>query len=198
MPHLSEKIAEFVFAELSSNEIAEAQRHLAACADCRNEVESFKRTHAFLKHSPDVEPPRRIIFEAEKRSFAWRWVAPLAAAAAIILAVLIAAPIQVRWQDSQVTIAFREISQNPAPVPDVIREPVAQPVDYEGIIATVRESQQVWLANELKARDVAHSHEIQRLNGNVAYLESMQRAMYRDTLDNASSIQLLAKSETQE
>jgi anti-sigma factor RsiW len=197
MSHLKERIAEYVFGELSSTEMSAAKRHLAECADCSHEVDSFQRTCGFLQRSTDVEPPRRIVFEAEKPSSVWRWLAPLGAAAALILAVLIALPIQVQWQSSQVIIAFGEIPQNAAPAP-VLREPVAQPVDYERIIAGVSETQQAWLANELRKWDAAHSQEIQRLYGDIVYLESRQRVMYRDTLDNAQSIQLLARDQLQE
>ena len=198
MSHLSEKTAEFVLGELSGTEMAEARRHLVGCADCRSEVEQFQRTHAMLKTSPDVEPPRRIIFEADKPSFAWRWLAPLTAAAAVVLAALVAAPIDMRWQNSQVTIAFGKIPQTAAPAPVVVRESIAQPIDYEKIIATVRDSQQAWLIHELNRRDAVQTHEIQRLNGELAYLENMQRAVLRETMDNASSIQLLAKADSQE
>jgi anti-sigma factor RsiW len=198
MSHLSEKIAEFVLGELSNKEIAEAQLHLAACADCRTEVETFRQTHTFLKQWADTEPPRRIIFETEKRSPVWRWLVPTAAAAALIMAFVIAAPIQVRWQESQVTIAFGAAPQDSMPQSSVVAEPVAQPLDYERIIGAVRDSQEVWLANELEMREVAHLQDIRRLSGNIAYIESMQRYMYRDTIDNAKSIQLLAQSQPRE
>ena len=66
MSHLNEKIAEFIFGELSEQEMADAQRHLAQCSDCREQVEQFQTTYAMLKSSPDAEPPRRILFEFEK------------------------------------------------------------------------------------------------------------------------------------
>src|SRR6476619_7723192 len=108
MRHLGEQITDFVFGELSAIEMNEARQHVAECAECRKAVEQFQHTHAMLRTSPDVEPPRRIVFEVEKRPsvFAWRWLAPVGVAAALIIAVLLAAPVHVQWQDSQMTISF--------------------------------------------------------------------------------------------
>jgi hypothetical protein len=198
MSHLSQKIAEFVFGELSAVEIADAEQHLEGCPACRTEVEAFRRTHLFLKTSTDVEPPRRIVFEVEKRSSVWRWLVPVAAAAALILAAWIALPVDVRWQASQLTIAFGQLPQAVAPAAIVQRDAIVEPVDYDRIIVAVREAQQEWLTNELRTRDVAQKREIERLNGELAYLERMQLVMYRDTIDNAAGIQLLARSQPQE
>jgi hypothetical protein len=198
MSHWSEKAAEFVLGELSATEMAEARRHLAECANCRGDIEQFQRTHALLKTSPDVEPPRRIVFEAERPSFSWRWAVPLATAAAVVIAVLVSAPIDIRWSDSQVTIALGTVPQTEAPEPIVTKEPAIQPIDYERVVAAVRDSQQVWLTSELNRLQAAHALEIQRLTGDIAYLENMQRAVMRETMDNSSSIQLLARSNSQE
>src|SRR5207237_6482796 len=102
MSHLNDRIADFVFEELSTGEMAEADRHIAECSDCRTQVEGFQRTHQLLKTSPDIDPPRNIVFEFERPvrraagSF-WRWLAPLAATAALVMGVAIAAPIHVQW-----------------------------------------------------------------------------------------------------
>jgi hypothetical protein len=201
MAHLKEKIAELVFGELPGEEMTEARLHLEGCGDCRNEVEAFQRTQAFLRVSRDSDPPRQIIFESEKNSSVRRWLIPVGAAAAVLLAVLVALPIHLQWRDSQLIIAFGAIPETAAPVPGpavVVREPIVQPVDYERIIAAVRAQQEGWLRDELQARDAANTRQVQRLSGDIAYLESMQRVMYRETLDNASTIQLLAQSQPQE
>ena len=41
MSHLSGKLAEFIFEELSASEMAETKRHVAECSDCREQVEQF-------------------------------------------------------------------------------------------------------------------------------------------------------------
>ena len=116
MSHLNERIADYVFEELSSGEMAEAGRHIAECSDCRTQVENFQRTHKMLKTSPDVDPPRNIVFEFEKPvrhtagSF-WRWLAPVSAAAALVVGIAVAAPLHVQWRESQLTITFGAASQ---------------------------------------------------------------------------------------
>jgi len=161
MSHIGERIADYVFEELSASEIVEAKRHLAQCSDCCAQVEQFQRTHAMLKVLPDVDPPRSIVFEFEKPpvSRLWRWLVPAAAAISLfIIAIVLAGNIHVQWRDSQLTIAF-------------------------GQIITPAETDQAALAME-----------IQRLQGQLAYLEDRQQKIERDSVATASTISLLAQS----
>ena len=187
MSHLSNKLAEFIFEELSASDMAEAKRHVAECSDCREQVEQFQRTHAMLRALPDLDPPRHVIFAPPERlswlrRFQWRLAVPVSAAVALIIAILIA------------------LSPNPAPVIVSVPAPAppavqAQNVDYDRIIGELRQSERVWLAGELDKRD----KEIQRLRGELAYYDYLQRTVLKETWDNASSIQLLAKrSESQD
>ena len=180
--HLSERIAEFVLGELSVDEMAEGRRHMSECPDCRRQVELFRQTHAMLKSSPDVEPPRRIIFEAEKRGAApwvWRWLAPMAASAAVAFAVVSFAP------QREPQIIERVIQQAPSALPAV------QPVDYEKIIGEVRASERAWLLDELNRREAAHKQELQRVRGELAWLQAYQERLGRDNAQNQASIQYL-------
>ena len=183
MTHLGERIADFVFEELSASEMAQARQHIGECSECQQQVEQFQRTHAMLKTSHDVEPPRHIVFEVEKSRLVpwiWRWLAPMAASAAVAMAVVTFAP--------ATRIVERTVIQ---------QQPVAQAVDYDKIITELRASQEARLVAELNKRDVAQNKEIQRVRGELALLDSYQRAVWRNTIENASSIQLLAqKSES--
>jgi hypothetical protein len=202
MAHLGERTTEYIFSELSSAEMEEAHRHIGECAECRQEVEQLRRTHAMLKASPDVEPPRQIVFEVEKRPLriAWRWLAPIGAAAALVVAVLIAAPMQIQWNDSQLTIAFGKLLPPPAgPVPAIVAPvPSVQPIDYDRILKEVQNSQQAWLVSELKRHDDAQNLEIERLRGHLVYMQNMQKSIEKQGIDNAASIQLLAEGSTKE
>jgi len=181
MSHLSNRLAEFIFEELSAPEMAEANEHLAQCSDCRDQVEQFQRTHAMLRALPDLDPPQRIIFAPPERPawlrvFDWRLVAPVSAAVALIVAVLLA------------------LSPNPAPVIVSVPAPApptvqAQNVDYERIVSEVRQSERVWLSGELDKRD----KQIQRLQGELAYYDYLQKSVLKETWDNAANIQLLAQ-----
>jgi hypothetical protein len=184
MSHLTNKIAEFIFEDLSAHEMAEARRHLAECSDCREQVEQFQRTHAMLRALPDLDPPRRIIFAPPERPawqhvFAGRLAMPLSAAVALIIAVLIAlspAPAPL-------------IVSVPAPAAPAVDRVQAQEIDYDRIISELRQSERVWVAGELGKRD----KEIQRLQGELAYYEYVQKNVAKETWHNASSIQLLAQ-----
>jgi anti-sigma factor RsiW len=196
MTHLGERITDFVFGELSVAEMAEARQHMAECAECRGEVQQAERTYAMLKASPDVEPPRHIVFEAEKRSIAWKWFASFAVAAALVIAVLIAVPTQVQWHDSQLSISFGKV-QTPAVTSAVAALPVvlqpAQPIDYDKVAQQVQNSQHEWFVSELKKRDVQQTLELKRLQGQLVDLNAQQKLMDVQTIGNASNIQLLVQ-----
>ncbi len=180
--HLSERLAEFVLGELSISEMEQGHRHLKECPDCRREVEQFQRIHAMLKSSPDVEPQRRIIFEAEKPSFVpWvrRWLAPMAASAAVALAVVSFAP----QREPQIV---ERVVQQPPSAPAAV-----QPVDYEKIISELRASEQAWLAGELSRQAATRTRELQRVRGELAWLQVYQERLGRDNLQNQASIQYL-------
>ena len=157
MSHVTERLAEFVFDELSASEMGEARRHLSECTNCREQVERFQRTFAMLRSSPDLEPPRNIVFESEQpvARRMWRWFPAAAAIAALLLiTIALAGRVQVQWRDSQLTVAFGQSIQT------------AQG-DSSAELAT----------------------EIQRMKGHLAYLQSKQESVERDTLVLAASIQ---------
>jgi anti-sigma-K factor RskA len=171
MPHLTEKVAEFIFGELSAQEMAEAQRHLTQCSDCRQQVEQFQTTYAMLKTSPDVEPPRRIMFEFEKprtTAWIWRWLAPMAASAAVAALVVTFTP---------------RPQQPPQIIERVVREqasaPPAQPVDYKKIIDDLRK--------ELQQRDAGQAKQMQVLRSELAALDYDQRRMEREQWELAKN-----------
>lgn len=199
MTHLGERLTDFVFGELPVTEMEEARRHLAGCADCRSQVEHFERTRSLLKMSPDVEPPRHIVFEFEKPRKIWQWLVPAMAAAAIIIAVFVALPTQIQWHDSQLTVSFGKI---PAPAAAPLLSPVAatanvqaapQSIDYDRIASQVDASERAWLVEELKKHDAEQMKRIQFLQGTVAYLRSAQEAIDHDTVTNSANIQQLVQ-----
>jgi anti-sigma factor RsiW len=183
MSHLSEKIAEFVFEELSPSEMAEARRHLSECSHCREQVTGFQSTYTMLKTSPDMEPPRQIMFEFEKPRVAawiWRWLAPMAASAAVALAVVSLAP---RPQPQIIErVVQQQVAAQSSPAAQAV---AAQSIDYRQI--------QAWLNSELKKRDAAQAKDIVRVQAAIEALDNYQRQVYRETEQNAGAIQMLAK-----
>jgi hypothetical protein len=186
MNHINDKIADFVFQELSLQEMKAATTHLAECSGCREQVEQFQSIHARLKTSPDLEPPRRVLFEFEKprvSSWMWRWLAPMAASAAVSLAVVnLASPRQTPPQVIEHVVP----QQTAAPAPS------AQPINYQEIVNQLQAADRAWLEDELKKRDAVHAKEIQRVRGEVDNLAFYQRIVDRDTQENKRDVQLLA------
>jgi anti-sigma factor RsiW len=202
MTHLGERLTDFVFGELSSREMDEARGHIAKCADCRQQVEHFEQTRSLLKMSPEVEPPRHIVFEFEKPRRIWNWLAPAMAAAAVIIAVLIATPMQVQWHDSQLTITFGRTGTPPVAVnmPTPVQSPATpavQPIDYDRLAKQIESSERPWVLAELKKLDAEQTKRVEMLQnnfgGNITYLQSRQEAIDRDNYRNAANIQVLAQ-----
>ena len=209
MSHLAERLAEFVYEELTASEMEEARQHVAQCLECQGRVSEFQKVQHALETVPDVEVPRRVVFVESRKSVTrtWvplRWLVPSATAAALVLALVIGGPIQFDRHESGMTIAFGALPE--AEPLQVAAQPVVvppQPVDYELVVARVTAEQQAWLESELESRiqgiSAANGREVQRLRAEMAYLSDLQRAALRDTLVNASSIQLLAaRTEVQE
>ena len=147
--------------------------------------------------APDAEPPRRIFFEFEKPRPIWRWLVPAGVAAALIIAVLIAVPMQIQWHDSQLTItmgtgnaAVKPAVPNPIPTGIV---PTPQPVDYERVAKQVEDSQRTWLADELKKHDAEQLRQIRSLQGEWDYLEAQQKNISRENVNLAAIIQQMAQ-----
>ena len=195
MRHLGERITDYIFGELSPVEMAEVQSHLAQCVECTKEVELFQRTHSMLKVSADVNPPRSVVFEFDKPAVSrfWRWAMPVAAAAVLVLGIFLLAPIRIQSGNNQFAIIFGDgrpaepsVPTAPPSVQAVVPASVTpQPVDYERI--------QAWIREELEKREANQVREIQRLQGQLAYLENLQQGVERETMANASSIQMLAQ-----
>ena len=202
MSHLEERLAEFVDEELTASEMDEARRHVAQCLECQGRVSEFQKVQHALESVPDVEVPRRVVFVESRKSVnrTWlplRWLVPSATAAALVLALVITGPIHFDRHESGMTIAFGALPQ--AEPLQVAAQPIVvepQPVDYEQIVARVTAEQQAWLESEFAERiqtiSATNAMEVQRLRAEMAYLSDLQRAALRDTLENASSIQLLA------
>jgi hypothetical protein len=190
MAHFSERLADFFYGELSALEMNEGRRHLAECAECRTQYEQFERTHHALKALPELDPPRQIVFGFEKRPLAasWisRWLAPMAASAAVAFAVVTFVP-GPATNSPQPSLAVVQ----PPPAAGV--QPVAATVDYDRIVSELSEVQRAWLIDEIRKLDLSREREIQRIKAELAYYEDMQRAIWKDTFENAASIQLLAQ-----
>lgn len=143
MSHLNDNIAEFVFDELSAAQRAEAVRHLAECASCREQVEQFEHTLHKLKATPELDLPRDIVFESERPRAGrfWRWLPATAAIAALLLVTIaLAGRVHIQWHDSQLTIAFGQ--SIPTAQPDQTAALTAELQRVKGYLAYLDSQQQ--------------------------------------------------------
>jgi hypothetical protein len=165
-------------------------------------VDEFEGVHHALKAMPDEDPPRRVVIPtavepAKPRVFLpLRWLAPIGAAAAVLLMLAVAGPIHLQWSDSQLTISF---GKAPASSPNVPSTAV-QTIDYPKIVAEVRAQQQVWLAQEIArlenrglASEGVSKKELDELRGALVSLETWQRQSWREIQRYGGDIQLIAQ-----
>jgi hypothetical protein len=183
MAHLNDKLAEFFYDELPAAEMSEARRHIEQCTECRLQLREFETIHTVLRSAPELDPPRNIIFsEPQRKSWFgwldWRPIAASTAAAAIVAGIVV--------RLSPVPVPPPPVAVLSSAAPPVVQ---AEKVDYGRIINNVRQSEREWLAMELQSRD----REIQRLRAELAYNDSFQRVVMKETLENGSAIQLLAQ-----
>ena len=182
MAHLKDQLAEFFYNELPAAEMSDARRHLDECAECRLQLQEFERIHVLLRTVPELDLPRNIVLPEPQRKpwfpwFDWRPIAASTVAAAIVAGIVV------------------RFSLVPVPPTSVAKTFIAPPVvqaekvDYDRIINDVRQSEREWVIHELQSRD----REIQQLRAEVAYYDSFQRAVMKETLENGSAIQLLAQ-----
>ena len=135
MSHLEDRLAEFVFEELPSEEMTTARRHVAQCLECQGRISDFQKIRHSLEQLPDVDLPRRMVFVPEgpslKRSprswFSFGWAVPGAVAAALIAAVVLAGPVRIEWGDQGFLIALGQEMAEPQAVS------VAAAVDYDNL-----------------------------------------------------------------
>ena len=181
MRHLKDKLAEFFYNELLPSEMADAKRHIEECAACRIEVEQFQIIHLTLRSAPDWDPPRSIIFSPPEQKTWLSWLDWRPLAASMATAALVAG-IMIRLSPA--------VPPTPAAIPVTPPATVqAEKIDYTRIVTEVRESDREWMKSELQSRD----REIQHLRAELAYYDTFQRAVMKETFENGSAIQLLAQ-----
>jgi len=194
--HLNERLAEYVYEELTTAEMAEARRHVAECRDCQTRVAEFEQVHHALKAMPDEDLPRRVVIapavrRAPRVFLPVRWLVPIGATAALVLALVLVGPIHAEWHDSQFTIAFGKLPVAPAVQPTP--SPVVQAVDYQRIVEEVRAQ----VRAQVVAGEIARLEKLSAENrAELRQAKDKIDFVWRQTLDQGSAIQTIAmKSE---
>jgi anti-sigma factor RsiW len=195
--HLNEKLAEYVYEELPSAEMAEARRHVAGCGECGERVKDFQRIHHALKAMPDLDLPRRVVIQPAKAArprmfLPVRWLAPVGAAVALVLALAVVGPIHAEWHDSQLTIAFGKTpSTNVAPASSVaVAAP--QPVDYKRLAEEVRAQNAAYLKEEIAQLEqkvaASSGKQLAEVRSQIVYLKTQQEEQQRNFRNQTEDI----------
>ena len=213
MSHLEDKLAEFVFDELSSQEMEVARQHVTQCLECQGRVSDFRKVQHSLEQLPDVDLPRRIVFVPETaptgRTRGWfslAWAVPSAAAVAVVIGLLIAGPFQFEWDDAGMQVAFGSLE------PEQIVGPVAittapidyESLDYERIARLLQPDQQVWLTAEfeqqssqidrvIESSNDTNRQEIRRIRADMGLLYEMNLAVTEDYWEQGATLQQIAQ-----
>jgi anti-sigma factor RsiW len=94
--HLDDELlSALVDAELSSDEMAFAQSHLASCTECNERLENFRSVAVLVRRLPELEPPRdfalgpRLVVDPPNVIRLRRWYTATRAAAASLAAVFV-------------------------------------------------------------------------------------------------------------
>ena len=220
MSHLEDRLAEFVFEELTGPEMDAARQHVAQCLECQGRVAGFRKVQHSIEQLPDVEVPRRMVFvpsetesiqpiASKTRWASLRWAIPSAMAAALLLAFMLGGAFRFERNETGFVLALGPASE---PTQTVEVQPVVAEapgsatfdyanLDYAQIVNRVREDigaeAEAWLRTEIDrimtTVAIANDREIQRVRAELLYLSELQRSAQRDTYQNASYIQLLAQ-----
>ncbi len=213
MSHLEDRLAEFVFEELTEPEMATVRQHVAQCLECQGRVSSFRTVQHSLEQLPDVEVPRRMVFlpsatESKSSGWLWKWGVPAAIAAVLMLAVLLSGSLRFERNPSGYAVVLGPVNdagQTVESQPGVAAVPVSPTIDYASLDYTqiadriredIRAEQESWFRSEIDmaigSLQGANDREIQRVRAELQYLSELQRVAQKEYYQNASHIQLLA------
>ncbi len=88
---LRELLSAYVDGQVSASEASRVQKHLAACAECRRELEALRATVSLLRSLPQVQPSRSFALAEAPEPADRRWPVAWGARAAMSVAGLVLA-----------------------------------------------------------------------------------------------------------
>ena len=92
---LRELLSAYVDGQVSASEASRVQEHLAACAECRRELEALRATVSLLRSLPQVQPSRSFALAEAPEPADRRWPVAWGARAAMSVAGLVLAALLV-------------------------------------------------------------------------------------------------------
>ena len=92
---LRELLSAYIDGQVSASEASRVQKHLAACAECRRELEALRATVSLLRSLPQVQPSRSFALAEAPEPADRRWPVAWGARAAMSVAGLVLAALLV-------------------------------------------------------------------------------------------------------
>jgi hypothetical protein len=107
------RLIESLYGELSGEEEASLEEHLAGCDSCRHELEALAEGRRLLQRlrDPDVRVDVRSLYRTaadrtERSRRRWRRLAAAASVAALLIGALAAAQLRFEWRPGQLTVSW--------------------------------------------------------------------------------------------
>lgn len=143
------KLISLVYGELTPQEQAEIEQHLADCEPCEQQAAKLNKAHALLEEAVSEQPAtrelpiaqvtRRAVELSERSRRRWQVLAGLTGLAAAVLVVLQLLTIRIEIDQSHVEIAWGtpERTETPSPAP-----PNPGPISTQRLLPVVDEHQE--------------------------------------------------------
>jgi len=204
--------------EITGPEAKEMNEHLRECPNCREELASLNRTRMLLRQAwPDEPIPQNLIFDFSRipsRKF-WRlWnrfglakfgLAAVTVTGCLILCFLSLALLQARLKvgEGGFAVSFGSSSKLPygpvdrgatgtTPLPVALDRHEVETL-IERSVQGLEEKQRVYLEETLLQIESQRNADLRRIAGELSTLESTQSVVYREAMNNQSTMESLAR-----
>jgi len=203
--------------EIAGPEANELKEHLRECSSCREELASLSRTRMLLRKAwPDEPIPQNLIFDfpGPRREF-WRlWsrlglakfgLATVTVTTCLILCFLSLALLQTRLKvgEGGFAVSFglsSRLPSGPADRATAITGPLPAALDrrevetlIEHSIQGLEEKQRARLEEILMQIESRRNADLRRIANELSVLESTQSVVYREAMNNQSTVESLAR-----
>ena len=208
----------FIGGEITKPEAKELKGHLKECSACREELASLSRTQTTLRRAwPDEPIPQNLIFDFRAvpgGRFRGLWsrlglarfgLAVMTVTAGLILCFFSLALLQARLKvgESGFAISFGRSSNPPSVAPQregLTVSPLPAALDRHEVeslidrsVQALEEKQKVRLEEALQIIESRRNADLRRIAGELSTLESTQSVVYREAMNNQSTVESLAR-----
>lgn len=196
-PEIRDLLPLHLYGDLSADQAAEMEKHLAECGACRRDWEAHQATRPMLDAvavpAVQVDLPRIYAESArqqQRRLRRWQYAAAAFALAASILFVALALKLEVRAEAHQVTVRWGVAPTGP-PVASATAPPTAANPEELQLVKDLLRA----VAGELEVRDERRRQELALLQSRLDVLQRQNQRLWATTeRDMAAVVALQLKN----